>query len=177
MRKKQNVHRPVGAEPSWFLSRKGFEGKHGRGEEAIEIGRIGRLHGQGPKAAAELIGYLSNPSPIVKAKCLKALAALNAVEAAESVAPLLLSGSEFVRAEAARTLGVFRHAGSFLQLIARTNPEKESHPLVRRAAWDALVDMPGKDISATLGLRLSQETDSQIAEFLRQRISARKGLH
>jgi len=100
-----------------------------RAHIALALGKISR-----PEVVAPLTGALADSDPVVKVAAMKALQGIAGLRDGSAVSPLLVDGEVTVRAEAARTLGMFHDANGTAALV--TALQNDSSPVVRKnAAW------------------------------------------
>ena len=115
--------------------------------------RLGNLHNAEASRAA--VPYLSDPSPIIRVTAAKAVLSLDPNESVSVLLPLLTDKDEFVRREAAYSLGRTRSRSATAALSERLLSDKEDG--VRAAAAVALGNIADEAAVVSLAGALAPE--------------------
>jgi HEAT repeat protein len=134
-----------------------------RAHMASALGKISR-----PDVVAPLTTALSGNDGVVQVAAMQALQSIAGLRDGSAVSPLLGNGDEAVRAEAARTLGMFHDTNAAGGLV--TALQSDSSPIVRkRAAW-ALGEIHAS--WSVAGTALQQAAGNDASPYVRTLASA-----
>ncbi|HWS89930.1 MAG TPA: HEAT repeat domain-containing protein [Pyrinomonadaceae bacterium] len=120
-----------------------------RREAVVRLGALGR-----PESSRAAASALGDAAAIVRATAARAVLSLAPSEAAALILPLLRDRDEFVRREAAYSLGLTRSTSAVSALAAALETDKE--PAVRGAAAVALGQIGDASAAPTLAGALSR---------------------
>jgi len=125
---------------------------------------------------------LADPVASIRLEAIRGLQSLNVAEAAADIAPLAADPDRGVRQAAITTLGALGDPGHLTAVLARTDRDTETDPVIRQRAWETaltLLDKVDDDQLARIATELTGRPDAleyqiRLLEMLAARLDTDK---